>query len=150
MSSQISPLLPAGPGPPTSPSQVSQSTRETREKFWLEDPSALFQQLTIIPNCGMTEAERLNAMTRLILVITLILYLLHFGSWLLFLILGLLLVIFLYYINKRSGRIDHYRCYRRRDREQKKKPQPFGGRRYKVSTSSGSSKKIRYHPKNVL
>lgn len=95
-------------------------------KFWLEDFGELFKNSTIFPNSSMTEVERLNSMTRLILVITLILYLLRIKSWLIFLIFGLILVIFLYYtsniqksqrkerhIRKKENTVyEHYKCAR--------------------------------------
>ena len=38
--------------------------------FWLEDPSVLFQSFDIIPHSDMSDVERLNAMTRMIIIIT--------------------------------------------------------------------------------
>lgn len=83
-------------------------TSISREKFWLEEPIWLLQQMTLIPQCGMSPAARLNALTRLILVITLILYLCCFGQWWLFLLLGLLLVIILYYTDPAVRALDNY------------------------------------------
>lgn len=65
-------------------------------KFWLEDPSQLFT-LQIFPAQGMTKAEKLNSITLLILIISLILYLMGIKWWLIFLLLGLLLVVILQY-----------------------------------------------------
>lgn len=72
------------------------------EKFWLEDITDLFRQVTILPNSDMTEEERLNTMTRLVIIISIILLLFGIGSWLLFLVLGVVLVIVLYYANVKS------------------------------------------------
>lgn len=72
------------------------------ERFWLEEPVSLFRSTTLIPQCGMTTAARLNALTRLVLLIALILYLFCIGQWWLFLLLGLLLVIVLYYLDQQS------------------------------------------------
>lgn len=79
-------------------------------KFWLEDWSALFQNFDILPECGMQNAERLNTMTRLIFVIAIILAIVGVGSWLLFLILGLILVVILWYNSERKSKIENYRC----------------------------------------
>lgn len=89
----------------------------TKERFWLEEPISLFYSANLIPQCTMTVAERLNALTRLILVITLILYLFCLGQWWLFLILGILLVIVLYYLSKGDSTgttIEHYICSSKR------------------------------------
>ncbi len=72
------------------------------EKFWLENLSDLFRQVTILPNAEMTEEERLNAMTRLVIIISIVLLLFGYGSWILFLVLGVVLVIVLYYANVKS------------------------------------------------
>ena len=67
----------------------------TGEKFWLNDPKSLFYSLNVIPNNEMTNAERLNAMTRLLLVVVLAMYLLDYEQYSTVLILGLLLIIVL-------------------------------------------------------
>lgn len=85
------------------------------EKFWLEDPSALFQSLTLIPQCDMSIPERLNALTRLILVITLILFFLRLCWWL-FLLLGIIMVIILYLIYYNQKPVtENYTCPKRQD-----------------------------------
>lgn len=64
--------------------------------FWIDDPTILFRRPRIIPNMNMTEYERLNAITSLIIIITIILWILKLGSWIIFLIFGFSLVIMLY------------------------------------------------------
>jgi len=85
-------------------------TNKSIEKFWLQDWRALFQNYTILPECGMQNSERLNTMTRLIFVIAIILAIIGIGSWLLFLILGLILVVILWYSCERKSKIENYRC----------------------------------------
>lgn len=68
------------------------------ERFWLEEPAALLKSTIIIPECGMTVAARLNALTRLILLITLLLWIFCVARWWLFLLFGLLLVVILFYL----------------------------------------------------
>lgn len=65
------------------------------DPFWLSDPTILFRKLDIIPNRQMTNAERLNALTRLLLIITLGMFILGYDQYLTVLILGLLLIIIL-------------------------------------------------------
>ena len=90
-------------------------------RFWLEDLSSLFHNTTFLPSSTMTEAERLNTLTRLVLIITLILFIFRVGSWYLFLIFGLITVIILYFNNHIYNSttpsppiIESYRCNYRR------------------------------------
>lgn len=72
------------------------------EKIWLEDPSVLFRHWAIFPNCEMNTIQRLNALTRLILVITVVLW--FFGGfgvrWWLFAVLGLLFVLVIWQVTR--------------------------------------------------
>ena len=47
---------------------------EKQEKFWAENIQDLFSSFRILPTKDMTPEERLNALTMIILLITLILY----------------------------------------------------------------------------
>jgi hypothetical protein len=82
------------------------------ERFWLEQPICLLSSTTLIPNCTMTTAARLNALTRLIILISLVLYFFCLCQWWLFLLLGLLLVIILYYLDphKKTPCVENYIC----------------------------------------
>lgn len=68
--------------------------------FWLEDPTVLFQVTDIIPNNNMTNIERLNAMTRVIIIIAAIMFVVKFPLWWMFLVIGVITVIILWYILK--------------------------------------------------
>ena len=68
--------------------------------FWLEDPSALFQTLDVVPNQDMTDAERLNAMTRVVILITAVMFIVKFPLWWAFLAIGIIVSIILWYIVK--------------------------------------------------
>jgi hypothetical protein len=118
-----------GPPRPSRPSNqvnLQESTpsnpMSSWEQFWLEDYRVLFQSPTFLPTNQMTEVQRLNTLTRLILLIAIILAIFHLGNWLLFLLLGLGLVILLYYAQRSpatpssgpvESRTEHYRCPRR-------------------------------------
>lgn len=69
------------------------------EKFWLENPKALFSSFNVFPRSDMDNATKLNALTRLLLLIVLGMYLLGSDQWLTTLLLGLLLIFIL-----RAGR----------------------------------------------
>ena len=68
--------------------------------FWVEDPKTLFQSFDIIPQDDMNNAERLNAMTRIIIIITAMMFVIRFSLWWLFLVIGLIVVIILWYMVK--------------------------------------------------
>lgn len=68
--------------------------------FWFDNPNYLFQTFDILPQADMTDAERLNAMTRVIIVISAIMFLVQFQLWWLFLSLGLIVVIALWQLVK--------------------------------------------------
>jgi len=83
--------------------------------FWLEKPSSIFDNFILIPQPGMTEDERLNALTRLVIVVALVLYVLKIGSWVLFFVLGMILVIILYLRSKRYKQphiVEYFHCPR--------------------------------------
>jgi hypothetical protein len=98
----------------------SQVTPAQWDRFWIEDYRVLFQNPTLLPTTQMTEIQRLNTLTRLILLIAIILAIFRVGNWLLFLVLGLGLVILLYYAQKQRmtstsspanpSSQEHYRC----------------------------------------
>ena len=72
-----------------------------KEKFWLKNFKNLFSS-KIIPNKGMDLSDKLNAITRLIIIIFLVLFLLDFKYHLVFLILSLLFIIIIYYIKRKK------------------------------------------------
>jgi hypothetical protein len=74
--------------------------------FWFEDMSSLFKTIDIIPNETMTDAERLNAMTRVVILISAIMFILKVPIWWFFLSMGLLVTVVLWYIMK--GREHEY------------------------------------------
>jgi len=83
-------------------------------KIWIEDPSVLFQTFDIIPNQDMTEAERLNAMTRVVIIITAIMFIIKFPLWWIFLIIGIITIIVLWYIVRDYDSYHHQTEFLRR------------------------------------
>jgi len=71
-----------------------------RNKFWLENPINLVCNLDVIPLNDMEIAQQMNALTRLVLIVFIILTLLSFKYNLLFLLISLLIIIILYYLQK--------------------------------------------------
>jgi hypothetical protein len=65
--------------------------------FWLEDPSILFSDFVLFPNKEMNKSEKLNALTRLAVLLTILLYFLKWPHWHIFLLCSLILVLILQY-----------------------------------------------------
>lgn len=129
-------------------------SRYIQPMFWIEDPSALFQTFDVIPDMNMTDAERLNAMTRVIIIITVIMFLFKFQAWWLFLCLGLIVVIIIWYIVKGREQIYNDRLrgmsreYLRRPRKSiltqiSEIPEGYSGRALKGLTKICSNKIIK-------
>ena len=67
-------------------------------KFWLENIKDLFGDYRIIPTQQMTFVKQLNTLTRLVLIVGVILYLLGYKQYLLFILISILMIILGYYI----------------------------------------------------
>lgn len=68
------------------------------EKFWLEHPLSLFTNFDILPERSMCTSSKLNAATRLSLVIALVLYFAKIENWYLFLAVSLTFIVLLKYV----------------------------------------------------
>jgi len=66
-----------------------------KEKFWLNDPCVLISNLNFIPNAKMTNIEKLNALTRLLILISAGMFLLGYNHAFLVLALGILAILLL-------------------------------------------------------
>ena len=71
-----------------------------KNKIWLENITDLFCSLNVIPLSKMNLEAQLNALTRLVILVFLILLLIGFKHSVLFLLLSLLFIIILYYIQR--------------------------------------------------
>lgn len=71
-----------------------------KNKLWVENISNILCSYTLIPMTGMTLAEQMNSLSRLVIFIFMILLTTGFQSSVLFLLLSLLFIIILYYIQK--------------------------------------------------
>lgn len=72
----------------------------SHEKFWLEDPKYLFNAFKVIPKDNMSIERQMNSLSRLVICVFLVLYLLGYKQSLLFLLLSLFFIIILYYLQK--------------------------------------------------
>lgn len=66
-------------------------------KFWIKDPCVLFSNPQIFPSSNMNKAEKLNALTRLAIIIAIGMYFMKYDNWLIFLLVAFLVIILLYY-----------------------------------------------------
>ena len=73
-------------------------SKNDRERFWLEEPRALFRNFYIIPQAGMTEDEKLNALTRLLVVGVGIMAVTKQKYWFQTLLVGLIIIIAFKYV----------------------------------------------------
>ena len=71
-------------------------------QFWLENPSVLAQSIEIFPDSRESLEEQLNATTRCILLLWVLLWSLKYKYHIYFLLFALLLIIILYYIQINS------------------------------------------------
>ena len=71
-------------------------------KFWLENLSVLFSSIQLVPTQDMNLAEQLNAITRLILVLFIIMLLFDFDYSAHFLIISITVLIILYYLQRNN------------------------------------------------
>lgn len=67
-------------------------------KFWVEDPCILLKDLNIFPTFEMNRNEKLNSLTRLSVIITIVMYLMNYQQWFTFLLLALLIILLLKYV----------------------------------------------------
>jgi len=78
--------------------------------FWLENPLILFKDIKFVPKDIMKREEKINAITRLIIVTFLIMYLIGYKHSFLFFMLSIIFIIILYYLQKDQMNIyEHYK-----------------------------------------
>lgn len=85
------------------------------EPFWIREPTVLLRSFTLTPSRLMTEGQLLNTITRVVILVSLVLYLIGFRQWWLFLLLGLLMTIVIWCSSSFLGksdriRVEYYRC----------------------------------------
>ena len=72
-------------------------------KFWIKDPCILLSDPRLFPTSSMTKAEKLNAITLLVIVIAVVMYFMGYENWLVFLTVSLLIIILLYYATSKPS-----------------------------------------------
>lgn len=75
---------------------------------WVEKPGNLFARSNLLPNPGDTFGEKLNALTRLLIVIVIVLVVLKWKYWNIILIVGIFLIIFFYLLKSEPDIIENF------------------------------------------
>ena len=74
---------------------------ECKKRFWLENLPDLFCSLSLIPTQSMSPENQFNALTRLILAVSLMLYILNYKYTSIFLLLSIVLIVVIYYVQQK-------------------------------------------------
>lgn len=74
---------------------------DCRHTFWVEHPLCLLSSFKIIPSEDMTLEEKMNAITRIIIIVFIVMLIIKFKHALTFLIVSLIIIILMYYSRKR-------------------------------------------------
>ncbi len=77
------------------------------ERFWLEDPRNLINKGTVLPSHHDSFEEKLNAVTRLVIIITIILAIVKWRHWQTFIVISLISIVAVY-LNKGSSLVEHF------------------------------------------
>src|SRR5579885_1392791 len=100
------------------------------ETFWLNCPNCLLSDFRIIPTEDMTLEEKINTITRLVIIVFVIMLILKYKYAIHFLIIALVLLIIAYYSTKHSKR-NH------KEAEHKNKRNYVEHPRFKVKAGNG-------------
>ena len=93
---------------------LNQQSTLKKPKVWMDDLCAIFDKPEIIPIGTMTKNEKINAITRLVLVIFVIMSIVKYPYSVTFLALALIIILILYFINTKEyySSMDHPTQYR--------------------------------------
>lgn len=85
--------------------------------FWLEKPSAFFENAAIVPNRQMDDDEVLNSISRMIVIVCIVLCIFSLVLGLIVIVLGLLMVVLCWYVTSKTSNIravGNFTCERKR------------------------------------
>ncbi len=75
---------------------------ESNDKFWIDDPCVLIRNFALVPDAKLSLNEKLNALTRIILVVSAIMYAVEYKYWYVFLLVGLLITLAIKVLSEKS------------------------------------------------
>ena len=93
-----------------------------RNKLWLENPYNLVSSIEIIPMNGMTVGQQMNALTRFVLLVFIILILFNFKYSVIFLLISFVLIIILYYIQRMTTRNNNIEYFTPKSNKRRQEP----------------------------
>lgn len=73
----------------------------SRECFWAEDPLVLVTDFTLIPRAKMSLAEKMNVITRIVIIVWILLLIVKYKHATVFFLATLLIIVLVYYSRKR-------------------------------------------------
>ena len=76
--------------------------------FWFENPVVLLKDIKFIPKNTMSKEDQMNCITRLVIFLFLVMYLISYKNSFLFFILSIIFIIILYYLQKRQMTTENY------------------------------------------
>lgn len=68
--------------------------------FWAEDPCVLFQNFTIFPTAQMSREQKLNTISRLVIVISIVMFAFGYQNWLNFILAAFLIIFLINYMGR--------------------------------------------------
>jgi hypothetical protein len=79
---------------------MTSSVNEVPTKFWIEDPCILLTDIVFFPTANMTREQKLNALTRLAVVIAVAMFVMDSKYWSTFLLISVLFLVIIEYSEK--------------------------------------------------
>ncbi len=67
--------------------------KDADTKFWIKDPSILVTDVVFFPTATMTRSQKLNALTRLAIILGIIMYVMKYKQWFTFTIVAVLVLV---------------------------------------------------------
>uniref|UniRef100_A0A6C0KHF4 Minor capsid protein P9 transmembrane helices domain-containing protein n=1 Tax=viral metagenome TaxID=1070528 RepID=A0A6C0KHF4_9ZZZZ len=113
------------------------------EPFWLEHPTILFRDIKLLPKNDMNLEQQMNCITRLVIFVFLILYLLNYQQSILFLILSIIFIIILYYLQKnKMSTLETYQPSQSQSSQSSQSSQPQQSQSQRRTTSIRQSDEL--------
>lgn len=81
---------------------------DEHEEVWVESPADILKRLVLLPSRGYSFGAKVNALTRLLIVVVVILAVLKWRYWPAVLTIGIFLILFLYLLKAGNVEIEHF------------------------------------------
>uniref|UniRef100_A0A6C0CGV4 Minor capsid protein P9 transmembrane helices domain-containing protein n=1 Tax=viral metagenome TaxID=1070528 RepID=A0A6C0CGV4_9ZZZZ len=81
---------------------------DEHEEVWVESPADLLKRLVLLPSRGNSFGAKVNALTRLLVVVVVVLAVLKWRYWPAILAIGIFLILFLYLLKEGKLEIEHF------------------------------------------